>query len=288
MPKIVACLITLFLFLFFHSPVFADSQVVINEFLADSVSGEGEWVEFYFPSGPIDISSYYLKDVANTKKTLNSLENCGNYAVYDLVTSTGNPSDGWLNNSGQESIFLYDGNDNLVDSFENWTSPGEGKTLGRTPDGSGIWQETENATRCQQNSQALSTPSPTPRPTPTSTSQSSSSTKTSSPTPKTSSVGTLKSPSPTEVIKSPPVLSATDQNFSLLPSSSNNISSPDSSPQATQSASPKTKVAAMLSGSGIILIGLSIGFYLWYKKVLGEPDNNTKNHKDNFEQKNNN
>ena len=273
MPKIVACLITLFLFLFFHSPVFADSQVVINEFLADSVSGEGEWVEFYFPSGPIDISSYYLKDVANTKKTLNSLENCGNYAVYDLVTSTGNPSDGWLNNSGQESIFLYDGNDNLVDSFENWLNPGEGKTLGRIPDGSGNWQETEKATKCQQNSQALPspTPIPTPAPSPTSsTSQSSTSTKSPTPTPKPSATPAKSSSSSPSTTPNSVLGSKTEEQ--LLLTSTPGVS-PSQSAEGEQKGSSKTKIAAMLTGSGVILIGLSIGFFVLYNRVLNKSEN---------------
>jgi len=268
MPKIVAYLFALIFFLFFHPPAFAVNNIFINEFLANSIPGEGEWVEFYFPSGFYEISNYYLKDAANNKKILGSLENCENYAVYDLVTSTGKPSDGWLNNSGQESIFLYDENDNLVDSFKDWSSPDEGKTLGRIPDGSSNWHETEKATRCQQNSQALPPPTPTST-SQTSTSQSSPSTssksKSPSPSPKSSpstsskkTISVLGSSQSAEITKPP----ATEINLSVSPS--------PAAEETVQQSSKKLKIAGSVAGSGAIIMGISVGLYLWYKRKLSK------------------
>ena len=271
MPKIVVYLFVLILFLFFHLPAFADSNVLINEFLANSISGEGEWVEFYFPDGSFDISSYHLKENSGKRKTLENLEKCGNYAIFNLVSSSGNPIDGWLHNSDQESIFLYDGNNDLIDSFEDWSSPDEGKTLGRIPDGSSNWQETERATRCQQNSQALPTPTSTSQ---SSTSQSPTSTSTKSKSP---SPSPKNSPSPASSKKTTSVLGSS-QSAEITASSAAGISlsvspTPSAEPKADKS-SNKIKIAGAVAGSGAIVMGLSAGLYLWYRRRI------TKNNSD--------
>lgn len=262
----VVVLATIFCLFLVPNAVIADSEIVINEFLPDPVSGEGEWVELYFPSGSFDVSNYYLKDSSiSGKKQLTNLQTCGSYVLYTLVNSKGEPYDGWLNNSGQESIYLYDGTDNLIDSFENWSNPGEGKTLGRIPDGSNNWQETQEPTRCGQNSQAIiPTPSPDPSPSPIQSSTVSTSTSAKSPSP---SPSPSKSPSPspkksTEVLGTAQASSSAD---SPTPSPA-----PSASPQIKSQS--KTKIAGMLTGSGAIIIGASIGFFLWQKKVYGKKE----------------
>lgn len=264
MLKLFITLIFLTVFLISNRSVLATTEVKINELLADPPSSQGEWVELYFPSGSFDISNYYLLDIANNKKSLDTLENCGDYSVYNLVTAAGSPTDSWLNNSGQESIFLYDQSDNLIDSFEGWSNPGENKTLGRIPDGSGNWAETETPTKCSQNSQAQPSPSPTPSPNPPNP----------SPSPTVSSTATTAPSPPTQKpISSKKVLGESQKTATKQAQKSTpKPQSPSPSSSAQQNSSSKTKVATLLTGSGIVLVGLSIGFFLWYKRLLGKPE----------------
>ncbi|OGD87104.1 hypothetical protein A2164_00865 [Candidatus Curtissbacteria bacterium RBG_13_35_7] len=64
--------------------------------------------------------------------------------------------------------------------------------------------------------------------------------------------------------------------LTISPSASSNIkpSSPSSSLEATQSATPKTKIAAILTGSDAILIGASVIYYLRFYKQRSKSNNN--------------
>lgn len=103
-------------------------------------------------------------------------------------------------------------------------------------------------------------PEPVPSPSPSPTSP--------TPSPQASAA---KSPTPSP--KSSPTTSQTPQ-FSpvILGATQNQINSsplPSSSPsQESKTADSKTKVAAILTGSGALLIGLSVGSYLFYKRTL--------------------
>ena len=118
--------------------------------------------------------------------------------------------------------------------------------------------------------------SSSPSPTQTSSTQttSTSTQKSPTPTPKPSSTGAKSSqPSP---LKSPnSVLGERTEEQLLLTSTPE--SSPVESPneEGTQNSS-KTKIAAMFAGSGIILIGLSIGFFVLYNRVLNKSANEEK------------
>lgn len=254
--------------------VLAESDVVINEILANPTSGQKEFVELYFPNGSFDISAYSLKDKVNDPKILTNIENCGNYAIFEV-------DEGWLNNSGEESIYLNDNNNNEIDKYEDWSSPDDGKTLGRIPDGTGSFEENKEPTRCSANFPIDPTPTPDPSPTPDPTPASTTSQKSPSPTPKSSPKSSqTKSPSPTPPKNSPSVLGEKPQSPSSFTASSfENIPSPSTSPQYSQPFSNKTKIAAMIAGGGIILIGLSGVFYVWYKKYLDHKEKN----KDQFE-----
>ncbi|MEX2028225.1 MAG: hypothetical protein WD988_01885 [Candidatus Curtissbacteria bacterium] len=99
------------------------------------------------------------------------------------------------------------------------------------------------------NTDSVKSPSPTPLP---------------SPTP-----SKYPSPSPQKTILGQSTQSATSQAMPFLPSPS----------PLSENGSSNTKTAAMLAGSGLILIGLSAAFYVWYSKLLGndkskKPDKN--------------
>ena len=155
----------------------------------------------------------------------------------------------------------------------------EGKTIGRSPDGTGDMVILASMTQGAPNSQAepspssIPTPTPTPAPTPTPTP-----TKSPTPTPKTTPTSILtKSPSPTPK-NSPAVLGETQD--SLQSPTEESTPSPSANPTSTSPS--KTKIAAILTGSGAILIGFSVGFYLWYNKVLArkEEDQNQPDEKE--------
>ena len=269
MPKIVAYLFVLVFFLLFHPLIFADSQVVINEFLVEPENEQQ--VELYNNgSDSVDISGWFIDDDGGTQKyTIPSgtILQAGQFKSFKSGLFN-------LNRASPDTVRLIKG-DSVIDSKSYSQSLGAGKSLGRQPDGSNNWLVFDTPTWDQSNNgangQALPTPTPTPTPSPTpssSTSQSTSNAKSPTPTPKTTSTATIKSPSPTLAKQSPLVLSASDESSLLLASSSSENTSPSPSSEATGSALSKTKVAGLLAGSGAILIGLSIGFYLWYKRIL--------------------
>jgi len=267
MPKIFLANLIFIVAIIFPVKTFASQSVLINEILADPADGQKEFVELYFPDGYFDISAYTLKDEVGSTKTMSSVQTCSNFVVYELTTTSG---EGWLNNSGQESVFLYDASSNEVDSYKDWQNPGEGKSFGRYPDGQ-TWGETESPTKCSANNEKVETaePQPTPSsstssksPSPTPTSSSSKSTATPKSSPKTS-------PQPKTVLgekvtNKPPLSISTDEVF---PSPSPSPTNPPQTDELEKSAS-KTKIAAILTGSGAILIGASLAFYLWYRRAL--------------------
>lgn len=233
------------------------SDTKINEFLPNPPSGGKEFIEIYSVNTS-DFKNYYFKDSADHKKIIDTTQNCGNYYVWELESG-----DGYLNNTGDESVFLYDSSDNLVDSYENWSSPGEGVTLSRVPDGSGSFVEAEN-TKCASNLakiQPTPTPKNSPSPTPANSSSPATSPKT-SPSPKVTPKPSASPQANKQASDSAAVLGEKDttsappiDNFSASPAPSASYQSPVSQ-----------KVAAMLIGSGAILIGLSFASFVWYKR----------------------
>lgn len=247
----------------FATTAYAVDPPKLNEILANPSSGQNEWVEIYAPD-ITDISSYYFKDKAGAKKTLESANQCDKYFVWELNSSDG---EGWLNNSGEESIFLYDQNDNLIDSHENWVAPAEGKTIGRFPDGTGDWKETKDPSKCGQNIEDVPAPTSTPTPTPSPTASPTSTTITSS-TPKPSPKATPKS-SPAATRSSSPSASPQvlgEQNRSLIASGAG-LMDTSTQPQDTFQSAPSKKVAGILIVSGAALVLLALGFHLWYRKI---------------------
>lgn len=271
MIKIISLLFAVVILFIFYSPVYSDSNVVINEFLIDPQEGQKEWVELYFPQGSFDISAYTLKDKVGTTKSLTTLQICGNYAVYELTSTSG---EGWLNNSGEESLFLYDGTSSQVHSLENFTNPGEGKTLGLIPDGGTDLATAEQPTKCAQNSQAVQN-SPSPNP-PSSPSPASSSTINSpSPSPKNSPTPSPKSPLPK---KSPSnILGEKEERIASSEASPSPTPTPSPSPSPSAKTLSKTKIAGFLTGGGLVIIGASVGFFLWYQRTVKPKKGEDKN-----------
>ncbi len=157
------------LFFFILNPrlTFASSSIVINEFLANPVSGQGEWVELYnTTASDVDLTGWILSDKSGSKKKLDSLGKVSpnGFAVYEYST------DGWLNNSASdaksESISLTDSNGSVIDSYSYYADQKENVTNGRSPDGSDNWVVLAQATKGSANSQPSEVPTPNSNPSP--------------------------------------------------------------------------------------------------------------------------
>ena len=140
-----------FLFFFFANQ--ASSVVIINEV---SPRTDPEWVELYNPdSTPVDVSSFKLVDKAGNIELLNSVATISaeSYAVFTRPK-------GWLNDSSEEYLYLYD--PSLPDPIDSmaYTSISEGLTIARLPSITGLWYLNQSPTMGYANP-GLS-PSPTP------------------------------------------------------------------------------------------------------------------------------
>lgn len=268
MSKIVACLFILISFLSFPTPVFAVTVAITDH--PSEISDEPFSITVQISSAQADTTNYLRIDLYENGSisyfgyTYNGTDfyNGSDYKQYPTVS---------IGADGSASKII----EGRVDTTSgNYKGSGDYMLRVRRYTGSGGYSAQEANAGAVSLKINITEPTPTPTPTPTpqsSTSQSTSNTKSPTPTPKATSTTTIKSPSPTSTKQSPQVLSASDQDSLLLASLSAENTSPSPTPEATPSALSKTKVAGILAGSGIVLIGLSISFYFWYHRILGSP-----------------
>lgn len=268
MHKIVVCLFALIFFLFFHPSVFAEDKVTLNEVLVKPETNQKEWVELYNSgTDSIDLSFYWIDDdesllvdgsaqtgsadPGSDPKQLSGQILPGQFLIFEFSS--------YFNDDG-DSVAFFSDQGTKIDSYIYADNPGVNVTFGRKPDGTGNWETFCNPTPNQANDCPSPTPAPSPSPNPTS---SPSPVKSPTPTPKPSP-STLKLPSPTPK-NSPEVLAEKDQE--------NGTASPASSPtESAEGQNPsKVKIASMLIGSGLILIGFSAAFYFWYRRTITLP-----------------
>ena len=122
-------------------------SVLINEVLVDELV-DPEWVELYNnTAGSIDLSAgtgWVINDSLNSVQSLSALGTipAGGRVVFDAP-------DGWLSNTGPETITLSDENGTVVDTVAiSGSGPGfsvdhyplMSESIGRTSDGSGEWK----------------------------------------------------------------------------------------------------------------------------------------------------
>ncbi|MDP2632615.1 MAG: lamin tail domain-containing protein [Candidatus Curtissbacteria bacterium] len=266
MPRIFVFATAITFFLLFSPQVFADSEIVINEFYALGGSENPDWVELYnMTDSKVDIEGWQIKDETESNKII-----LGGYVCshsFRKFTFSNR-----LNNGGDKIRLFKSGSDQTVDELtyfsQSMPTHIQGQSTGRSPDGSGSWIVLSTPTPSDDTSCDQPTPTPTPTPTPSpspSPTQTSSTAKSPSPSP----IST-KSPSPTPK-PSPKVLAEKDSQSST-PSAQQETPSPSPSPSAENS-SPKFKVAGLLSGTGLALIGVSFALYLWYSKRLPKNEN---------------
>ncbi|MDP3888846.1 MAG: lamin tail domain-containing protein [bacterium] len=196
MKKILISLTALILFLVYPKSAFAN--IYINEFSSNSSQ---EWVELYNDSSSsVDLSGWSLKDDSNPGKNLSGTITGNGYFIYE--------STNWLNNSGGDSITLFDNAspsaqiDQIIfgKSGSVVGTPDSDKSAGRTPNGSSLWENNLTPSKNAANPQPAPTSTPTPAestPTPTPTPVDPTPTSKPSPTP-------TKKPTPTPTLEPTP------------------------------------------------------------------------------------
>ena len=130
-------------------------DIVINEFLPDplgdecGLSGlEGEWVEIYNKGTiPVDLNNWKVKNEAGTTITISS---SNTHTGSTTIGAQGSGSE-WLvvfmqgcifNNDGDgDTVYLYDNNDQLIDSYSYTGPTQENKSYARYPDGTENWYD---------------------------------------------------------------------------------------------------------------------------------------------------
>ncbi len=280
MPKVLILLIILISQLFSQKTIFADSHVIINEFVSDVASGEKEWVEFYNPG----LSDQSLDGWTLEEKTGTDLSGTASYSLDGITVSAGAfmvyefPTIQSKLNNGGDVLTLKNG-PTIIDEIAYGSAPNsevgapkKGQSAGRKADGSDHWVIFEPPTKQSSNNSGQPVqPAPTPSPSPVQSPSSSSTSapaKSPSPTPKATPKPSPQATPKSQATSSPISQNVLGQKETDTPSSSPEQSSPSPKIQNSQS---RTKVAGIITGFGLILVGLSFAFYLWYKRLLGSP-----------------
>lgn len=229
--RTVPAIIFILLFLKHHIPL-VDASIVLNEI---SPRTSPEWLELYNSgTDPIDLNNWYLKDAAGNKKPIAVTEplSPNNYFL-----ATGYSS--WLNNTGTESVYLYDSADVLVDSV-SFAETKEGTVIARIPDITGTWLLDQVSSPLASNDSVLPSPIPSPSPTP-------SPSPSPSPLPTPAAVAATPSPTttPTPTPTPTPVL----------------ISTPKPSPTPTPLPSPSSDLLASPEGTVAAAVDVDLSSY---------------------------
>ena len=145
-------------FVVFSFPKIIHAQIFINEV---SPVSSPEWVELFNDSGEdVDITGWKLIDAANNIKTFSSASiSAHGFYVYEN-------SSGWLNNTGQESLFLKNMTNETIDSLVYGTggvvgTPAADKSIGRSPNASTNWLNNLDWSKGTTNPEPASTPTET-------------------------------------------------------------------------------------------------------------------------------
>lgn len=163
--RIIATLLFFVTFLIFvRTPVLA--KVYINEF--SSATNE-DWVEFYNDSDTeIDLSIYKIVDAKGNTKNLEGSISSRGLSTLDFSNR--------IDKAGDTLKIIYKSNESLVEDQVSFgiegpanPAPSELQSLGRKPNGAGLWALLSQPSKGSSNDAAQVAPSPTSLPTPTPT-----------------------------------------------------------------------------------------------------------------------
>lgn len=247
--------------IFLPQNLLADSAIVINEVFPNpsgSSSEPNEFIEFYNKgSEAVEITNWQIADAAGKSYNIpaQTLTPQGFVVFKREITKIA------LNNSGDQ-VTLTDSSGAIVDTM-SYDKSIEDRSWSRVPDGTGGFENNTEPTEGAKNASAPVSPEP----------EKDSSTKEENQSPPKStstSYSTTKSPTPnpTPTAKSSSkVLGKKSEVSPILLPSKEPSPSPSPEQEEPKDTSSNIKTAGILTGSGAILIGASIAFYLWYYKV---------------------
>ena len=275
MPKIVVLSIILLIFLFFNKSVYAAFDFAMSE---QSITDTGELTV----SVTLDLSSstggntYFLRGAFFKEGTTKYF----GYTINDQQSSYNGPY------SACQNLYqvTVDENGDWSGDFKVKADPessyfeGSGEYLfkvGRYTSGCSLtWADSDPV-----KISIIQTVFPEPSPSPTISSSTSTKTFSKSPSPSPKS-----SPSPTSSKKTNSVLgSSQSAEITRSPGAGISLSvspTPSAEPKVNKS-SNKIKIAGAVAGSGAIVMGVSVGLYLWYKRSFSTNKRRiTKNNSD--------
>lgn len=273
MPKLLTILASLTPFLLIGSSVYGQNNITINEFYALGSAEDPDWIELYNKSeSSVDLDSWLIRDKTESNKITLSGSICAKgFRKFTFSNK--------LNNSG-DTIRLLDKNgvvEEAVYFTETVPSHSQNQSTSKIPDGGPMWQTMTSPT--PNDDISCNTPSPNPTPTsssvkPTSSPQITSQAK--SPSPISSPTVSTKSPVVTATVTSKPSPTVLGEANSQSTASATRIaesSLPNPSPDVSQS--QNSKVAASLTGGGLVMVAAAIGLFLWYKGKEGSKEKDT-------------
>lgn len=251
--------------------VSAVEDVQIQEFYAIGGSGDPDWIVIYNESNSTkSIEGWFIRDKTETNKIELTGAICAqSYRKFEFSNR--------LDKSG-DKIKLINSAESQVDEIEYFSSSipqhqENQSTNKNTQDDT--W--TVNTAPFPQDNTSCNPQSPSPSPSPTPESNPFPSTKATtskSPTPKaTPKSATKKSPSPTPKVLSTQVGSPSAQSAEQggIENSISKVDPNQFNPPSSESSTQTTtnKFAALLVGSGAVMIGISTAGFLWYKRQEG-------------------
>lgn len=132
--------------------------IFLTEFSPNPVSPQTEWVEMYNDStDTVDLTGFYIRDSSNHKQILSGTILPQNYFVHSF-------DDYILNNSSSDVVYLFDKNNNLIDSQSSKSIP-VGLSFSKQADSS--WCPTDYSpnlpnNNCKETYSLLNSPTPIP------------------------------------------------------------------------------------------------------------------------------
>lgn len=125
-----------------------DVKLKINEFVANpETTFTTEWVEIYnLGATVVSLSGWTIKDAVGTSHSLTSLG-----SISPLSFKTRDIAEGFLNNTGGDTVKLVDPSSTVVDSHTYSTSVANDQSIGRDVDGTGIFKNCTTPTKGTSN-----------------------------------------------------------------------------------------------------------------------------------------
>lgn len=142
-----------------------NAGVVINEFVADA---NPEWIEFKNSSESAEyLKNYFVDDDLTFSGGVEAGSNIKPLIALN-TTSVLYPYldiSGYFLNNDKDFVVLFDSFGNIVDQYEYISKPGDGVSIGRSPDGSGDFYKLSSTTKGASNSNPIATSTPIATPT---------------------------------------------------------------------------------------------------------------------------